>query len=185
MRKISWQLSPAVVDVKVCSDAQWCPQDPRLSFLVLFIFTMILPCDQVMILAGVNILFSSTRASGQKHWGVKGFQTLHWLTGKKWFARKSEMGRNEEDFSGTLLEGKNVFQGHRGRFPSVNFFSHGWALHQGQGVKGLPKLPKPIRAHPLSLDTWLPRYHRDTRKKIHWVWEKEKSHQQISTNLGT
>lgn len=94
------------------------------------------------------------------------------------------MGRNEEDFSGTVLEGKNVFQGHQGRFPLVNFFSHGGALHQGPGVKGLPKLPKPIRIHPLSVDTWLPRY-RDTRKKIHWLWEREKSHRQIPTNLGT
>ena len=62
MRKISWQLSPVVVDVKVCSDAQWCPQDPRLSFLVLFMFTMVLPCDQMMTLAGANISFSSNKS---------------------------------------------------------------------------------------------------------------------------
>lgn len=188
MRKISWQLSPAVVDVKVCADAQWCPQDPRLSFLVLFMFTMILPCDQVMILAGVNILFSSNKSFRTEAHRSKRLSNLALANREEMICThvlwKSEMGRNE-DFSGTLLEGKNVFQGHRGRFPFVNFFSHGWALHQGQGVKELPKVPKPIRAHPLSLDTWLPRYHQDTRKKIHWVWEKEKSHQQISTNLGT
>ena len=62
MKKISYQLSPVVVDVKVCSDAQRCSQDPRLSFFVLFMFTMVLPCDQMMILAGANISFSSNKS---------------------------------------------------------------------------------------------------------------------------
>lgn len=105
----------------------------------------------------------ATRASGQKHIGVKGFQTLHWLTGKKWFAHMSSESQKwvgmKISLWYSLLEEKMFFQGTEGRFPFVNFFSHGWALHQGQGVKELPKVPKPIRTYPLSLDTWLP----DTR----------------------
>lgn len=97
----------------------------------------------------------------QKHLGVKGFHTLHCLTGKRWFTysvfQRTEVGRNKKAFFRTVLQGENVSQGHQGKFPFVNLWSHGWALHQWQGVKRLPKLAKPIRTHPLSPGTWLPR----------------------------